>query len=370
MGTFFCIFAPMKTLRLILALALMLLPLGAAAQSKAETSLYNKTIRKSTVKAAEKFLKKYPGSIYAQKVLQLKDSLLMADFLQENVSEISGDDARAMAGNALDAVGWKKDGVEHVIALDADLSLRILSAEGELEQTRILPRYTMEESPGELTLAIPLELVPALGGRRNYLHFAYRNGKSEYVEILYMPEEDIQHQVLFYGNPLKDGAIEGDSPEMMEGLQNSAEVCYLVNRLKENPSLIRIAKADMLTDASIRWWLEKNPKAQTTASRLSFGLLDPESSIVAACKKARKEKGGKYSAAMFDIRGYTVICSIKGGEYVLVWCEPVCRNKKTDKYIRTIYFEKDGTTLDLFYYKGKTTFKKKISLPSQALKHL
>ena len=363
-------FEHFRTIRagLALALVLTLLPLSLTAQTKGETSLYNKTMKKSTVKAADKFLKKYPNSVYAPQVLHLKDSLLMDAFVADNVSEITREDALAEAGETLDAVGWKKDGEEHILALDKDLSLRILSPDGTLEDTRNLPRYTMEETPGELSLAIPLEVISPLGSRRNYLHFAYRNGATEYVEILYMPEEDIQHQVLFYGSPLT-GKIEGDSPEMMEGLQNSAEVGWLLGRLKENPALVRIAKADLLTDASISWWLEKNPKAQTSASKLNFGRLDPESSIVAACKKARKEKGGKYSAALFDIRGYTVICTVKGGEYVLVWCEPVCRNKKTDKYIRTIYFEKDGSTLDLFYYKGKTTFKKKISIPAQTLKH-
>ena len=38
--------------------------------------------------------------------------------------------------------------------------------------------------------------------------------------------------------------------------------------------------------------------------------------------------------------------------------------------IRSYYFENDGTTLDVVYYKGRTTFKNKISLTSQAIRHL
>ena len=45
-------------------------------------------------------------------------------------------------------------------------------------------------------------------------------------------------------------------------------------------------------------------------------------------------------------------------------------NRKTDKYIRSFFFESDGTTLDVVYYKGNTTFKNKISLTTQALRHL
>jgi hypothetical protein len=359
----------MKILRTLLAAVLLAVPVCLGAQTKAETSLFNKTIAKPSLKAADKFLKKYPQSVYAQKVNDMKDSLLNVAFTDECVSKISKADALSAAGGTLDAVGWKKDKKEHVLALGSDLSLRILSPDGKLENTQYIPVYTMEEAPEPLQLVLPMEVISPVGARRNYVHFGYRNGKSEYVEVLYLPEEDIVHQAIFYGTPVKDGAIEGQSPEMMEGLTITPEVHWLVGRLKENPALVQLSKADILTDESIRWWLGKNPKAQTTASKVSFGLLDPESSLVAAYKKASKEKGKSYTAAIFDIRGYTVICASKGGEYSLIWAEPVCRNKKTEKYIRSIYFESDGTTLDLMYYKGSTTFKKKVSLASQSLRH-
>lgn len=355
---------------LLLWAGLFLLPLHAEAQSRAETSLYGKTVKKFSVKSADKFLKKYPNSVYAPKVQHMKDSVLLVEFLDKNQSKLTQEQARGVAGDALDAVGWKKDGVEHVLALDKDFSLRVLTPDGTLEEMRSIPVYTMEETPPQPQLVGPLELIEPLGGHRYYLHFAYRGGETEYVEVLYLPAEDLAQQALFYGTPLPEGRIEGQSPEMMEGLMPSAEVAWLVGRLRENPALVPVAKADLLTDSAICWWLEKNPKARTTASRLSFGKLDPESSLVEACKKARKEKGKSYSVAQFDLRGYTVICAVKGGEYSLIWAEPVCQNKKTDAYIRSLYFENDGTTLDVVYYKGKTTFKNKISLASQGVWHL
>ncbi len=360
----------MKTLRTIFTLALLMLPLCLGAQSKAETKLYGKTIGKPSIKAADKFLKKYHNSVYAPKVISLKDSLLMVEFTKANVSLISKADAKAVAGSAIDAIGWKKDGVEHVLALDSDLSIRVLSPTGTLEEVRNTSVYTMSEAAPSVSLVTPMEMITPFGAKRLYVHFAYRNADSEYVEALYMPAEDIMNQALFYGTPMGDGRIEGDSPEMIEGLTLSAEMMYLVGRLKENPALVQISKADLLTDQSIQWWIQKNPKAQTSASKLVFGKLDPESSIVEACKKARKERGKSASAALFDVRGYTVICILSGGEYKLVWAEPVCQNKKKDAYIRSIFFENDGTTLDVIYYKGKTTFKKKISLISQSLRHL
>ncbi len=365
----------------ILALStLKLLPAAAqtsaATQSKAETSLYTKTLAKPSVKAADKFLKKFPESVYAPVIRHLKDSLQTANFQKKNVSQITKDEALQKAGECLDAVGWKKDGTEHILALTVlqgavaptELTLRILSPNGAPETAKTIPVYTLQDPQKPFRLALPLEVVSPLGPRRNYLHFAYYNGADEYVEVLYLPEEDILDQAMFYGNPVgKDQQhIEGQSPEMMEGLQLTAETAWLVGRLKDNPSLIPISKADYLTDAAIRWWMEKNPGAGSKSARISFGRLDPESSIVQAYNRQSKEKGKNCNAALFDIRGYTVICvrSRTDGEYSLAWCEPVNRSKR----LNTIYFETDGTTLVLFYYKGKTTLKYRLSTASHTLR--
>ena len=343
--------------------------------NKAETTLYQKTMAKPSVKAADKFLKKFPESVYAQKVHNLKDSLLTAAFNEKNLSHISKGEALQKAGTCLDAVGWKKDGAEHIIAISAvpqNIAVHILSPDGSPQTAKNIPVYTLQDSPGAFELALPLEVASPLGPRRNYLHFAYRNGAEEYVEVLYLPEEDIVHQAIFYGNPVgKDKQqIEGQSPEMMEGIVLAPEVSWLVGRLKDNPSLIPISNADYLTDAAIRWWLEKNPGAGSRSARISFGRLDPESSMVQAYSRAAKEKGKNCNAALFNIRGYTVVCvrSRTDGEYSLAWCEPVCRNKNRDKLLNTIYFDTDGVTLILFYYKGKTTFKYRLSTASHTLR--
>lgn len=357
----------------IIAGLLLLAPAeGLYAQSRSETSLYKKTMKKPTVKAADKFLKKYPSSVYASKVQQMKDSLLYLVFVEQNVSQISHETALNVAGKALDAIGWKKDGKEHILALEDDFSLRVLSPEGQLEERRFLHVYTMDGLTHVPVLVQSLEIITPFGKQRQLIHFAYRLGDSEFVEALYNPDEDLLSQAIFYGAPLPEGRIEGQSPEMMEGVVQTAEISYLAARLRENEALVPLSKADLLTDTAIQWWLTKNPQAETTATRLTFGQLDPESSLVEAFRKARKEKGKYANAAQFDLRGYTVICiqNRKDGNYTLVWCEPVCKNKKTDKYLDTFFFESDGTTLDLIYYKARTTFKIKISLPSQSVRHL
>ena len=361
----------MKPIRISIIILLMTLaPICATAQTRGETRQFGKLAGNPTMKAVEKFLKKYPESVYAPKVLNIKDSLIRID----NTSLITREQALGLAGECLDAIGWKKDGREHILALDKDVTLRILSPDGTREAERIIPIYSMEDAPAPATISIPMEIITPLGNRY-YLHFAYLNGASEYVEVLYLPEEDILNQAIFYGNPLKPAngeayRIEGQSPEGIEGLNPTAEVRWLLGRFWENPSLVPIAKADLLTDNAIKWWLERNPKAETSATRLTFGRLDPESSIVAAYKKARKEKGKSFNAALFDIRGYTVICAAdrRSGDYTLVWCEPVCMDTNRDKFLNNIYFEKDGNVLDLFYYKGRITFKLRISMASQAVR--
>lgn len=352
-----------RILLLLTSLLLVMVPCSLGAQSKKETAGYQKLLKKPSIAAAEKFIKKFPESVYTPKAERLRDSLELIT----RTSLISKEQALQAAGECLDAIGWKKDNKEHVIALDTDLGVRVLSPQGVLEYTHSIPLYTLEETPGAFKLVLPIETVSPLG-KRNYLHFAYMNGDTEYVEVLYLPEEDILHQAMFYGTPLKDGKIEGQSPESIEGLDITAEVAWLGARLAENPSLVPLSKADLLTDESIRWWLQKNPGAATSAKKIAFGGLDPESSLVEKFKKCSKEKGKTYSAAVFDIRGYTVICASAKGEYTLVWAEPVCRNKNRDKYISTIYFESDGTTLDVCYYKGKTTFKYKISMANQSIR--
>lgn len=362
-----------KHILLTLFTALFLVPaVNLNAQSRSETSLYNKTMKKPSVKAADKFLKKYPSSVYSQKVQQMKDSLLYLVFVEQNVSRISHEEARMVAGKALDAIGWKKDGKDHILALEDDFSLRILSPDGQLQERRFLHVYTMEEATHVPSLVTPMEIITPFGKERQLIHFAYRLGDTEYIEALYEPGEDLLSQAIFYGTALPEGRIEGQSPEMMEGVIQTAEISWLAARLRENSALVPLSKADLLTDTAIQWWLKKNPKAETTATKLSFGQLDPESSLAQAFQKARKEKGKTVNAAQFDLRGYTVVCiqNRKEGNYTLVWCEPVCKNKRTDKYLDTIFFESDGTTLDMVYYKAKTTFKIKISLPSQSVRHL
>ena len=82
-----CNFELMK--RLISIAALMALSLGIlSAQTPAETKLYNKTLKKPSVKAFEKFLAKYPSSVYSLEILTLRDSTLFAAIDKEDAEAV------------------------------------------------------------------------------------------------------------------------------------------------------------------------------------------------------------------------------------------------------------------------------------------
>ena len=403
--------------RLFTIAAAALLAMGTLhAQAPAETKLYNKTLKKPSVKAYDKFLKKYPSSVYSIEIRTLKDSTLFAAVDQEdaaaveafaaahpdspiadqveaviarhNTSPLTREEAlaalRALAPSAADAVGYRRANRDYALGLAAaDGALALyrgsLGADGAwtLADTPAPERYTLDSKLSDCRLDGPVELVEINGKNLlsfNYINCADNNKNIEYVASLYDPEDGSFTHAMFYGRDMsgKDGLkVEGQCPEALSTLA-TPENAWLLNRIKSDPRLVPIAKADALTDDSIAWWLEKNPNAETNASRLNFGALDEESSLVAGFKVARsrdKDSSKSFTAAMMDIRDYTVIVAYSKTykNYILVWCEPVCKDKNRDKLLNNIYFE-DDANLALFYYKGRTTFKNRINLASRTIR--
>lgn len=403
--------------RLISIAVLTALFLGMlSAQTPAETKLYNKTLKKPSVKAYEKFLAKYPSSVYSLEILTLRDSTLFAAVDKEdaeaveafaaahpdsplsgqvgdviarhNTSPLSKEEAmaavRALAPSATDAVGYRRANRDYALGLSAEagaltLYRCALGADGAwaLADTRSLERYNLDGKLADCKLDGPVELVEIDG--KKFLSFNYINSSDnskgiEYVVSLFNPADDSVTHSMFYGRDMsaKDGLkIEGQCPEALSSLV-LPENAWLLNRINSDPRFEQISKANALTDDSIAWWLEKNPEAETRASRLNFGALDEESSLVAGFKAARsrdKDSSRSFTAALFDIRDYTVIVAYSKTykNYILVWCEPVCKNKNRDKLLNTIYFE-DDASLALFYYKGKTTFKHHVNLANRSIR--
>lgn len=406
--------------RLFICSAVLLLAVTAvSAQTKQETSLYSKTLKKSSVKAYDKFLTKYPESVYRLEILTRRDSALfdaldqedayaVADFIKQhpdspvltlanevmdrhNTTDISKDEAVAIAKTVLpeaaDAVGYKWMGKEQVVALAMDGATVVAYGLTKDEAGTWIPqemkrfeRYSLDGKLDNSRIEGLLQIVKLNG--RNLLSFNTLNYSSdaknlEYVLSLYDMENDMMTNAMFYGRNLGKSLdaykIEGQSPEAaLAGGVMLPENAFLLNAINGNPSLQQISKADALTDDSIAWWLSKNPTAETKATKLTFGSLDEESSLVDGFKKCpsrNKDSSANFTAAMFNIRGYTVIVdySKANKSYNLVWVEPECKNKNRDKYLNTIYFD-DANSISMFYYKGKTTFKYHVNLATHAIR--
>ncbi len=349
-----------------------------SAQTKAETKLYTKTLGKPSVEAYEKFLAKYPESVYSPEIKSLRDSVINS----WNTSLLSRAEAEEIAG--MTAAGWKMDQVDYVLGIkigdEGSILLSTFDMEGaKAADDRVLPKHILG-TPLSTKLVDDFCVVDF--NSRKMLNFSYVNevadGEAEYVTVLYDYRNDVAYNAMFYGTNLlaagssEEYMIEGQCLETLSGGVITAEQMWAVNRIADNPSLKVISEADLLTNESIEWWLERNTKAETsTALRLSFGILDPKSSLVSEYGKASKEKGDKYDAAYFDLRGYTVIVAYSkaSGEYMLVWAEPVCADKNTDRLLKNMYFEGNGTSsIAMLYYQGKRSFKYRINLSDKSLR--
>lgn len=398
--------------------------------TKAETKLYGKTVSKPSVKACNKFLKTYPQSVYAKQLTDLRDSLIFfvetdrqdavavenftqqypqsryttrAEELLETLDTpetteseawtIATETIRTMDAGSAEALPFRYRNREYIAIFQAmapDLafgSVRISiigkTGEGwEMSSETEIDKYISSEA---MNRSVPVEKAQTLRihGKKmlqfSYINYTAGNPRNlEYVANLIGIDGKDNCSAMFYGvNLSKDipqkgeaFTIEGRSPETMAQGGLSREQAYLMEKLAGNKDLKKISEADALTDDAIAWWLAKNPKAMANAQTLTFGNLPEECSLVFAFKKARKENSKSFQAAVIDLRGYTVVVSLNKttGKYILVWAETECKNKKKDRYLADIYFESNGSTLDLFYYKGKTTFKYHISLLAKTIR--
>ena len=193
-------------------------------------------------------------------------------------------------------------------------------------------------------------------------------GKAQRTVVTFDPEADNLQAVSFCGKYLADGRIEGSSFIDIVANYINPELEFARSQLISDPLLVELKKGDEMTDQAIAWWLKNNPNAQSSARTITYGSLDAESSLVESFKKTKKESSSGYNAALFNIRGYTVIVVQRksNGSYVLAWAEPVCVNKNRDQLLNNIYFRNDSN-LVLFYYKGNRTFTYQLSLANGRL---
>ena len=370
------------------ALVLLLAAAPLAAQKKAETKFYERTLSNPSVEAFDKFLKKYPSSVYASDILARKDTLL-------NISPYDMAQAAAIAGTLLPedadfrAIADRRNAVDRIYAV-------CLDGEGlALDQVRIVTfkdgRNGWEQEgvydapaadPGENDCRYFVDSTSVLTLRdTRYLRFNYMlasiDGLAQtYVAAAYAPQTDDFGCVAFEGNSIL--AAGDDAPYRLSGRINEMALSgmqrpfmrLLLGDVKNNPLLEEIPENFYLTDAAINWWLTENPEALTSATHLKFNILPEKSSLVEEYKNAKgKKSSSKYGAAMFDHRGYSVIVVYQKDDknYVLAWAEPECKDHYRDRLLNSIAFD-DANTLAMSYYHGNRTFKYRLNLTSKNLR--
>ena len=368
------------------ALVLLLAAAPLSAQKRAETKLYQKTLSKPTLEAFDKFLKKYPSSVYAEDILARKDTLL-------NISPYDEAQAERIAAELLPggiefrALADRREAVDRIYAV---------CLEGEnlaLDQVRIVTLrkgadgwsqegvYDAPASDAEgmrfREFVDETSVVDIRGTRYLFFHYLMSGmGGQAYVAAAYAPQTDEFGCVTFRGKSILGSGhvpqynILGRSDEAMLSGMDRPWMRLLLKDIQDNPWLEVIPEEHLFTDAALEWWLEQNPDALTSATHLKFNILQEESSLVKEFAAAKgKKNSSKYTAAMFDHRGYTVIVVYQkaDGNYVLAWAEPEAKDHYRDRLLNSIAFD-DANTLAMSYYHGNRTFKYRLNLTSKNLR--
>lgn len=327
-------------------------------QSKKEIRQYNKALKSGTVESFEAFLSKFPNSVFSEKVVHLIDSI--------HFSAVNTDDISSCAAFMSQ---YPSSGYFGML-------------DNKIKEMAMSQRYIQDNSLSFVRIVKEFEDYEFSG--KDYYFYVYENvgsnvdgdlkpgDKCEYVVNLLDKTNGIIHSSMFSGKVVAADngmgyMIEGDyMDEGNAGGYVLPEAIHLLTILKGTDFLLPISEGDVMTDQALDWWFKNNP-AKT--KRLKFGLLPEESTIVQMFKSSKDyESKGGYKVAQFDIRGYTVIAAYQSSsnQYMLVWAEPVCKDKKKYPLLNTIYFE-NNTSLVLYYYHGRTTYKVRINMANKTI---
>lgn len=377
----------MNSSKLILILSLLVLPaLPVVAQTKAETRQYGKTVAAGDLKSFDKFLKRYPNSVYAQDILARKDTLL-------NITPYSLSDAEAIASpfvgeNALfKAVPSRKEAVDRidVMAVKADslkvgefrLMVLLKGSGGVWNIDSSYDRIVFDDEEISSVEFVDSSFVANVS-RAGCLFFncllsSGNSAHQDYLAIAWFPSRDLVSTELFSGKSILG---ENESGYRILGRMEQADAAatpeknLLRKMISENARLEKVSDADYYTDQAIGFWLENNPDALTTATRIKASAIPEGSSLIDRYKAAKgKQSSSRYTAAMFDFRGYTIIVVYvkSSGDYILAWVEPECKDHNRDRLLNNIEFE-DANSLEMFFYQGRKYFKYHYNITSKILR--
>lgn len=374
---------------------------NALAQKKSETKLYKTVIAQGDTLGFNKFLAKYPKSVYAPSIAAKKDSLIKIynttaySVEQANVffkeTFLASVNANAVAGKDFVALPLKKNNIEYITAIvapaaDAPYTFRIVKLKQEGDSWSTLSEKTasryIQDDELNLFAFVPqnslecgtADIEKITVGTEEFLKFNYlnytnatdcrskwQNNNAELVSNLVSLSDGAVYNAMFSGEICSQTLCGSCNDAIQGGILATEQINYLVRQFASHPALAPANKERQITKEAIKWWYDNNPSGKTT---LSFGVLEKEHPIVQAFLNDKyKENSANNSAAFFNIMETTVLCVYNKGskQYLLAWCEPQAKEGKNAKELGSIYFEK-GNTVVLYYYQGNRTSKERINL--------
>ena len=387
-------------------IACLILAAPASAQKKSETKLFNNVMAKGDTISFNKFLTKYPNSVYAGKVKAKKDSLIRlyntTHYTQQQTnsffSTIAAEllPANAVAGKDFIAYSQRKNNVEYILGVIAPHNNRNLNIVKYQEtngswqciNSKEESIYIQDDNLNKFAF-IPSEKenikfndpAPYSGtftevtvkGEKyllfNYINYSegvdprsqWQNTDIELISnLLSLSGENLFNTM--YNGELVNGSIHGSCTDSAQGgVMGTPQINYLVAYLAGVEILQPANKERDSIKEAIKWWYKNNPAGKKS---LNFGVLEKDHPIVKKFLESKNiERSANNSADFFDIMQTTVLCAYNNttGQYLLVWCEPQAKDPKKDKTLSSLYFEK-GNTIVLYYYHGKKTSKERINL--------
>lgn len=403
------------------AFAAMLASVSMQAQSKAETKLYNTAMAKKDIKSANKFLAKFPNSAYAPKIARLRDSITFSkinandvngyvEFLKQNpksyfakaansrieelnTSSISDAHAIEIAlaagfekGEIAAAKGIKNLNKEHVAVIvepkegtSAYGIILLAQDNSNWKEAFSLQEqiYTNDYSLKNFKIEDDIKAVTIAGAQ--HLYFSYTNSSSdidarsrianndcEMVFNLYSLADNSVYNVLFSGK-IEDGTIYGSSMDSAQGgVMATPQQTYLIRAMAAKKNLKPFEKERFQAQELIKWWYSNNPQG---AKNIAFGIIPENSPLIGLAEKGKdRERVGNYTVTMLqNVCNNTIVVvqNHENGQYSIAMCQPMPQNDK-ELELNTFYGEK-GNILALYYFKGKSSIKKRLNLSSKKL---
>lgn len=399
-----------------------LLPTGnATAQSKGETKLYNTVIAKKDLKSANKFLNKFPNSVYAPQIARIKDSIVFhkidpqdvsgyVEFVGKNpksyfadaanrkieilnASSITDEQAMEAALGAgytkesiLAAKGIKNLGKEHVAVIIAPAqgskayTLALLgNNNGNWEKLASIEEqiYTNDYALDVMKMENDVKAVTING--MQHLFFGYTNSSNAIDKTSRIPNNDCEMALnlysisdnaiynVLYSGKMENGILYGSSMDSAQGgMMATPQQTYLIRALASRENLKPYEETRFHAQELIQWWYKNNPQGSKS---IAFGIIPDNSPLIEMANKGKdKEKVGNYTVTMLNNICNNTIVVVRNnqtGDYSLAMCQPVPQ-KSNDLELNTFYGEK-GNILALYYFKGKSSIKKRLNLASKKL---